>query len=129
VELWVDTRLVSEANVREHHTRRSERARRQRELVAMTFLQALGARWHLEADPRRPKRVQFTAYVGRPFDDDNLVTALKHCRDGLVDCRLICGDAPADGHVFSYEQRTGIPTAQQGVRISVRLLAPAEDTG
>jgi hypothetical protein len=127
VELWVDTRLVSEANVREHWTRTDNRARRQRELVAMTFLQALGARWHLEAEPTRPKRVHFTAYVGRPFDDDNLIGALKHVRDGLIDARLIRGDAPADGHVFSYEQRTGIPTAQQGVRISVRLRNAPED--
>jgi hypothetical protein len=72
--------------------------------------------------------VHFTAYVGRPFDSDNLISALKHVRDGLIDARLIRGDAPADHHEFTYEQRTGIPTAKQGVRISVRLLAPAEDT-
>ena len=121
VELWVDTRLVS-PNVTEHWSRRSRRAARQRDLVALTLFQALGARWHLEADPVRPKRVHFTAYVGRELDSDNLVSSLKNVRDGLQDARLISGDAPRDGHSFTYSQVTGIPTAKQGVRISVRLL-------
>jgi hypothetical protein len=134
VEFWLDTRLVSEANVREHWSHRSKRASRQRSLVALTLLQVLGARespdprnptrrkrWYIQADPKRAKWVHFTAYVGRPFDSDNLVGALKHVRDGLVEAQLIHGDAPRHGHEFTYEQRAGIPTAKQGVRISVRL--------
>jgi hypothetical protein len=121
VELWVDTRLANPLNAREHWNVRAKRAARQRELVALTFLQALGARWHLEADPHRPKSVHFTAYVGRAFDDDGLISAMKSIRDGLMDSRLIGGDAPTDGHVFTYSQVTGIPSAKQGVRISVRL--------
>jgi hypothetical protein len=125
VELWVEVRLVSpNASTKEHWSRRWNRAARQRELVALTLLQALGARWHLEASPQTPKQVHFTAYVGRALDDDNLVSALKAIRDGLQDCRLISGDAPADGHVFRYAQIPGTPTARQGVRISVRLLTP-----
>ena len=127
VELWVDTRLVNPLNEREHWNVRAKRAARQRELVALTFFQALGARWHLEADPARPKRVHFTAYVGRGFDDDGLVGSLKAIRDGCIDARLISGDAPKDGHVFTYEQVPGIPTAKQGIRISVRLLEPPRE--
>jgi hypothetical protein len=117
----VDVRLVNPLNAREHWARRWKRAARQRHLVALTVFQAIGAR-HFEAPPARPKRVHFTAYVGRLLDDDNLIAALKAIRDGLQDARLISGDAPNDGHVFTYEQRQGIPTAKQGVRISVRLL-------
>ena len=94
VEFWVWTRLVNPLNEREHWNVRSTRAARQRELVALTFFQALGARWHLEADPTRPKRVHFTAYVGRGFDDDGLVSSLKAIRDGCIDARLISGMRP-----------------------------------
>ena len=127
VELWLNVPLVSETNVREHWSTRAKRAARQRELVALTFFQALGARWHLEADPAKPKRVHLTMYRGKPLDQDNLVSSAKHVVDGLVDARLISGDAPKDGHVFTYEQVPGIPTAKQGIRISVRLLEPPRE--
>ena len=121
MELWIDTRLVNPLNEREHWGRRSKRNARQKDLVCLTLLQALGAKWHIEADPSRQKRVHFTAYVGRGFDTDNLQASLKAIRDGLVEARLIDGDAPRNGHVFTYSQVPGIPTAKQGVRISVTL--------
>ena len=118
-------RLVNPLNEREHHMVRAKRAARHRELVALTFLQALGRRWSLEAEPSRQKRVDFLAFVGRGFDaDDNLQASLKSLKDGLIDARLIGGDAPKDGHVFTYRQVPGTSTAKQGVRISVRLLEP-----
>ena len=122
VEFWLDIRLVSpNASLAQHWASRWHRASAQRELVAKTLHQILGRRWSLEAKPETPKHVHFTAYVGQPFDDDNLVGACKAIRDGLQDAWLISGDAPRDGHRFTYEQRAGFPSAQQGVRISVRL--------
>jgi hypothetical protein len=126
VELWIPIRLVNPLNEREHWNVRAKRAARHREMVAMTFLQALGRRWSVEADPSRPKRVDFLAYLGREMDSDNLQAALKACRDGLIDSRLISGDAPTDGHMFTYRQVPGTPTANRGVRISVRLLDSVE---
>jgi hypothetical protein len=124
----VDVRLVSpNASAKEHWSRRARRVSRHRDLVALTLFQALGARWHLEAQPATPKQVHFTAYVGRPLDDDNLIAALKAVRDGLQDARLINGDAPQDGHRFTYAQRSGFPIAKQGVRISVRLRGEARE--
>ncbi|HJY46682.1 MAG TPA: hypothetical protein VJ301_18860 [Propionibacteriaceae bacterium] len=123
MELWLDVRLVS-PNVasKEHWLRRYQRSVRQRKFVYLTAKEAMGSRWSVEAAPSRPKRVHFTCYTGQAFDDDNLISSLKHVRDGLVDARLISGDAPRDGHVFSYEQRSGWPPAKQGVRVSVSLL-------
>ena len=124
VELWIPTKLVNPLNEREHWNVRSKRAARQREMVAMTFLQALGRRWSIEADPSRPKRVDFLAYVGRELDSDGLQAACFNVRNGLIDARLIDGDAPKNLHIFTYRQVPGTPTAKQGVRISVRLLEP-----
>jgi hypothetical protein len=121
MEFWVPLRLVSPLNVREHWSRRSRRAQRQREAVCAVLHQVLGERWSLEAPADRPKRVQFTAYVGRLLDDDNLVAALKSVRDGLQDAGVISGDSPREGHVFTYSQLDGQPIGTQGVRIRVTL--------
>ncbi|HJY45834.1 MAG TPA: hypothetical protein VJ301_14525 [Propionibacteriaceae bacterium] len=123
MEWWIETRLTNPLNAREHWSRRAKRAARQRSLVALTLFKALGTR-SLEVPPTRAKHVTFTAYVGRGFDDDNLQAALKSIRDGLMEAHVIHGDGPRHGHVFEYEQRRGIPTAKQGVRVSVRLLDP-----
>jgi hypothetical protein len=124
VELWIPIQLVNPLNERESWPVRAKRAARHRELVAMTFRQALPRRWSIEAEPSRPKRVEFLIFRGRALDDDALASACKSLRDGLIDARLINGDAPKDGHVFTYRQVPGIPVVNQGVRISVRLLEP-----
>ena len=68
----------------------------------------------------RPKRVTFTAYVFREWDDDNLRAALKPHRDALKDVGLITDDAPSSGNVFEYRQKVERPKV--GVEIVVEPL-------
>jgi hypothetical protein len=72
--------------------------------------------------PRTPKRVTFTACVGRRWDTDNLPAAIKPIRDALVDARVIHADGPDAGHDFVYLQQVvrkfGAP---RGVGIVVEL--------
>lgn len=53
--------------------------------------------------PAAPKRVTFTVYSRKPFDDDGLRVTCSPSRDALIDMRLIDDDATARGHVFVYD--------------------------
>jgi len=70
-----------------------------------------------------PARVVFTAYVGRTWDQDNLVAALKSCRDEVV--RLVLGtdDGPTAGHTYEYAQAVR-PKAERGVGITIAVPRP-----
>ena len=85
----------------------------------------------LVGDPAVPKRVTFTAQVGRLWDDDNLPAGLKPCRDALmgralpgnlVRYRVIHSDAPDSGHQFEYAQV--VNRKERGVRITITPVAP-----
>ena len=67
--------------------------------------------------PSRAKTVTFTAHVGAKWDDDNLPSAIKPIRDGLVDAQVIHSDAPDSGHTFVYRQV--IDRKHRGVEIAV----------
>jgi len=69
--------------------------------------------------PETPKRVVFLARTHNRMDDDNLRAALKPCRDGLRDMRVIHDDDPRSGHEFVYTQT--IDRAHRGVEIRVTL--------
>jgi hypothetical protein len=72
--------------------------------------------------PRTPKRVTFTACVGRRWDTDNLPAAIKPLRDALVDARVIHDDGPDAGHEFVYAQQLVRKFgAARGVGIVVEL--------
>jgi hypothetical protein len=68
-----------------------------------------------------PKRVTFTAHVGRLWDDDNIPGAVKPVRDQVA--ASCCGgdDGPKSGHLFLYEQRVD---TQRGVLVRVEALTP-----
>lgn len=68
-------------------------------------------------EPAAPKRITFAVLTWNPWDDDALPPACKPVRDGLVDARVIHGDAPADGHEFVYGQR--VSRARRGVEILI----------
>jgi hypothetical protein len=125
--VFVPTRLVNPTNERAAHWGgRATRAKRQRAAVAMAVWAALRnpsreARmtvWRITAKPETPKHITLTGHVARKLDGDGLQAALKHCRDGLIDCGLIHDDGPDSGHRFDYAQVVRAPT---GVLITVAL--------
>ena len=124
LEFWLSARLVNALNRREYWMATAVRARTQREAVALAVHQALGRTYRIAVPPGRPKAIHFEARVGRAFDDDNLRAALKSVRDGLIDAGLIQGDAPRDGHTFTYTQVPGTPGPKRGVRVVVELRDP-----
>jgi hypothetical protein len=74
--------VKSVANLREHHMVRANRAGRERKAVGGVLRWVLGDRFGPTIP--RPLRVTLTReYTGRPFDDDNLSTSLKACRDAV----------------------------------------------
>lgn len=102
LQFFVPVRLVNHGQTKGHWGPKAKRAQVQRDAVSMAALEAIG-RQRITAAPSVPKTVEFTAYGPPPgFDDDGLRTALKHVRDGLIDARLIDGDAPRHGHRFVY---------------------------
>ena len=127
--LWIPGQLVNPLNVRDHWGVDAKRARIQRDAVCTALLERLGHKYRLRVGPAVPKRVQFHAYVAKLFDEgDNLPSACKHLRDGLIDAGLIDGDGPEAGHVFTYDQTVTPEKADRGVRITVQVREEAPPT-
>jgi hypothetical protein len=91
-----------------------------REKASLYMLHAWGRRHGV--DPKVPKRVTFTAYVGAEWDDDNLRAGLKPTRDALKDMLIVHDDKPSAGHVFEYAQKIERSLAKRGVQIEVEVL-------
>jgi len=125
VSFFVPGKLESVTNgrlSRAHWTTKSQWANGWK---ARTVL-ALRCFWRDEFPPASvPKRVTFAAYVGAPWDDDNLPAAIKPVRDQLVHSGLLSGDAPRDGHTFVYRQTVcrGLG-AKRGVEVSIAPASP-----
>lgn len=66
-----------------------------------------------------PKRVGLKAQTFNRFDQDGLRAALKPLVDGLVDAKLLAGDAPGHGNEFAYEQT--INRKERGVWVTVAV--------
>lgn len=116
--VWVPIKPVNPLNTRESHFTRWKRSRKERDALAMALYVALNGR-KIEAKPERAKVVTFTVHAAKLFDEgDNLAAVCKNLRDELVPLGLISGDAPKDGHLFTYAQRVATPT---GVEIRVAL--------
>ena len=104
-------------NVREHWATRAARARAQRRAVwaAMRWVRI----WPF--GPEYPKRITMHAHVWRLMDSDGLVAALKACRDGLIDAKVIHDDGPGSGHLFDPPTQE-VNRRQLGVRIEVDVV-------
>lgn len=95
-------RLVSEANVREHHMVKARRASEQRQLARMALTPQIPPIrephvWH-------DIEVRITRIGPRKLDSDNLARACKAVRDGIADAvGLDDGDPRFD---WDYDQRT-----------------------
>ncbi len=63
------------------------KSRLRRELKDTTIRACHGEGWHLGYDLTPPLVLDYTVARGKgrqPFDDDNLIAALKWCRDGIA---------------------------------------------
>lgn len=70
-------RTRSEANLREHWTKRAERTKQHRGTTRLVL--------RAKAAPFLPCTVRLTRISPCELDDDNLRSALKACRDGVAD--------------------------------------------
>lgn len=107
----VPVRTVSEANNRDHWSKKHARASEQR-LKAFAFLR------RAPTPQLRPPCVVRLTRIGtttKKLDDDNLRSALKACRDGVADWLKI--DDGSDLVTWEYGQEKGKVYA---VRIEVR---------
>ena len=104
--------LKSPGNRLEHWRARSRRANSQKDVVRFHLLAlGRGVRDRLAAAPRLA--VRFVRVGGRKMDSDNLVAALKHCRDALADWLQI--DDGSDWYDWRW------PTQEPGSGYAVRI--------
>ncbi len=85
VTFHIPVRVVSEANTRDHWTKKHTRAKRQKSIAYATCLKEIGCKTNDDPLPGH-FRISFTRVKGhgqRDFDCDNLVSAFKHIRDGI----------------------------------------------
>mgnify|MGYP001599865876 CR=1 FL=1 len=111
-------RLVSEANTREHWTRRARRARQQRVDAKIRML-STGA----HVPDGHVVVVNLTRIAPRPLDGDNLQRAFKAVRDGVAD--WLERDDGAATITWHYAQERGGTRAHE-VRITVIDRGPEE---
>lgn len=107
-------RTVSEANIREHWTRKGRRARDQR-FVARILIEKAGAKLV------PPLVVTLTRIASRRLDDDNLARALKAVRDGVADALKIDDGDPR--LTWRYAQEKG-RSKEQAVRVVIEEGVP-----
>lgn len=103
-------RTQSEANAREHWSKRSKRAAEHRQTAA----NAVGPLWRW--------RITLTRIAPRKLDDDNLARALKAVRDGVADALGL--DDGDERLTWRYAQRKGEP---KQYAVEVRIEAVAND--
>lgn len=98
-------RIVSVANLREHHHARAKRTRAHR-----------GAASAIGLLPALPVVVTLSRIAPRPLDDDNLRTAFKALRDGIA---ARYGIPDNDKRIrWEYDQERGKPK-EYGARVTI----------
>lgn len=106
-ELYIPIRIVSEANLREHWSKRHKRHKNQKALVHSLWNTAI------QKDINLPAEITLTRIAPRALDPDNLASAFKNFIDIISDL-IIPGLAPgrADGDPrmkWKYCQKKGNP--------------------
>ena len=79
IDITVPIIVRSLANLREHWTARTGRAKAQRSTTLLCL------RRHKMIPPAPPLRITLTRIGGRRMDTDNLSISCKHARDGVAD--------------------------------------------
>lgn len=108
-------KLVSEANAREHHMRRSGRAKVQRS-NAKLFLQQV-IRSTGDVLPGLPLIVTLSRIAPRKLDSDNHVGSCKHTRDGIADYFGV-NDRDEDKIKWLYGEQ--VRDDKYGVKVEIR---------
>ena len=113
IQFQAPLKLVSEANCREHWSKKSRRAKLQRETAAACTRSELRA-FHRQLVA--PLVVTITRIGVRKLDDDNLARSGKAIRDGIADALGI--DDGSDAIKWQYSQRKGAPR-EYAVHVSI----------
>lgn len=100
IRVLLPIKVVSVANLREHWSKRAERAKTQRG-TAHTVLRATGK------PPALPVTVTMTRIGARTLDTDNLAGGCKAARDGIADWLGV--DDANSGVTWLYAQTPGKP--------------------
>ena len=113
--LTLPMRTVSEANQREHWTKRNKRKQAQQKEVMAEWKHWIGT-----GRVNLPCRVTFTRYSSKLLDTDNLAGSMKHARD-MVSKLLGVDDGPTAPVEWVYRQEQ-IKKRQHRVQIEVQSL-------
>lgn len=120
IALWIPLATHSESNLREHWSKRAQRARSQRSTVAGLARPSVHHLFkYLLTAPLAPVVVTITRVAPRLLDDDNLRGGVKHIRDGIADALGLPNDR--DPRVeWRYRQAHGQPR-QYAVLVTLRI--------
>lgn len=102
-------RIVSAANLREHHHAKARRVKRERSTALMMARTTL-------TRPALPCIVELIRIAPRPLDDDNAVSGMKAVRDAIAEWLDVDDRDPRV--VWIYEQERGKPR-QYALRVEV----------
>jgi hypothetical protein len=107
-------RIHSNANKREHWTKRAARTKAEKRTTAFLLP---------DKPPALPVKVTFTRIAARPLDTDNLSGGFKACRDAVAEW-LGADDKPGSGITWAYEQAR--PTTPKTYAAQI-LIEPGEE--
>lgn len=114
VSFELPLQLVNGTNAREHWSKRSERAKRQRSIARMATLSAKGIMLVVESG--RPWIITITRLApSRGLDSDSLPPSAKHVRDGIADA-LCIDDGDESQATWLYRQERA---PEFGVRVEI----------
>lgn len=123
IETTLPIRTTAEGNAREHWAQRAQRARCQKVAVQMGLMEHVRPR--REALRASPLRILLVRIAPRLIDDDNVVSAMKAVRDGVVEAlsrgKRGRGDGPRDGIAWSYAQEKSTRPHAYAIRIRIEV--------
>ncbi len=110
ITVSVPTAIVSEANTRQHWSKKERRKNEQRSAVGIAF-------FHTPFRTPCPLPVAVTlTHIGQKMDDDNLANGFKGIRDYIAS--VLLGVDDGDSRVtWKYDQRAGRP----GVEVRIEF--------
>lgn len=116
VKLKIPVRIVSEANISEHWTKKHKRKKEQQAIIKLF--------WNDEAKQiKPPAKIKLIRIAPRSLDLDNLVASFKHATDAIADLikpGYLAGRADGEGDLhFKYDQKKGKPK-EYALEIEIR---------
>lgn len=111
---FLEMKIPSGANTREHHMVKARRVKRQRRSACWATLEAM------EGLHVKDKALSITMIrqSPRPLDFDNLAFSLKAIRDGIADGLGLDDDRERLGLIWTVGQTKGSP---QGVQVKIEV--------